>query len=111
MLEIAPDKKKVEKVKSPGGMCHYPGVVGNTRVGVDVDFGSRMGQVCYTVRVLNSDGTLKFACIDEYLWGAPGGWDYLTEENAPRCIDFLAEHVVYLVGLIERVSALKVPKE
>jgi hypothetical protein len=103
---FSPDKKEVEKVKSPGGTYRYPGVVGNTRVTVDVDFGSRMGQVCYTVGVLGSDGKLKFPCLYEYLWGAPGGWDYLTEENAPRCIDFLAKQVVYLVGLIERISAL-----
>ena len=101
---FAPDKKKVEKEKPAGGACVYPGVVGNSRVRVSVDFGSRMGQVCYHVGVVNPAGKLQFPCIYEYLWGAAGGWDYLTEENAPRCIDFLAEQVVYLVRLIEQVS-------
>jgi hypothetical protein len=103
---FAPDKKKVEKEKQAGGACVYPGVVGNSRVRVSVDFGSWMGQVCYQVGVVNPAGKLRLPCIYEYLWGAPGGWDYLTEENAPRCIDFLAEQVVYLVRLIEQVSDL-----
>jgi hypothetical protein len=103
---FAPDKKKVEKEKRAGGACVYPGVVGNSRTQVHVDFGSRMGQVCYQVGVVNSAGKLQFPCIYEYLWGAAGGWDYLTEENAPRSIDFLAEQVVYLVRLIEQVSDL-----
>ena len=103
---LAPDKKKVEKEKLAGGACVYPGVIGNSRVRVSVDFGSRMGQVCYHVGVVNPAGKLQFPCIYEYLWGAAGGWDYLTEENAPRCIDFLAEQVVYLVRLIEPVSDL-----
>ena len=103
---FAPDKKKVEKEKLAGGACKYPGVVGNSRVRVHVDFGSRMGQVCYQVGVVNSAGKLRFPCIYEYLWGAAGGWDYLTEENAPRCTDFLAEQVVYLARLIEQVSDL-----
>ncbi len=103
---LAPDKKKVEKEKQGGGACVYPGVVGNSRVRVSVDFGSRMGQVCYHVGVVNSTGKLQFPCIYEYLWGDAGGWDYLTEENAPRCIDFLAEQMVYLVRLIEQVNAM-----
>jgi len=35
------------------------------------------------------------------------GWDYLTEENAPRSIEFLAEQVVHLAGLIEKVSEVR----
>jgi hypothetical protein len=104
---FSPDKKKVEKEKLAGGTCKYLGVVGTSTVRVEVDFGSRMGQVCYSVGVLNSEGKLKFPCTYEYLWGAPGGWDYLTEENAPRCIDFLAEQVEHLVSLIEKARDLE----
>jgi hypothetical protein len=103
---LTPDKKKVEKEKSAGGACVYPGVIGDSRIRVYVDFGSRMGQVCYHVGVANSAGKIQFPCTFEYLWGAAGGWDYLTEENAPRCIEFLTEQVVYLVHLIERVRDL-----
>jgi|tagenome__1003787_1003787.scaffolds.fasta_scaffold20937910_3 hypothetical protein len=54
---------------------------------VQVDFGSRMGQLCYRVGDVRSHGALSY----ELLWGQPGGWDYLTEENAARSIDLLPE--------------------
>jgi len=39
----------------------------------------------------------------ESLWAAGAAWDYLTEENAARSIDFLADQVMYLVKLADRV--------
>lgn len=62
---------------------------------VHVDFGSRMGQLCYGVGDVRSQGMLSY----ELLWGQPGGWDYLTEENAARSIEQLPE-------LIEAVARL-----
>jgi hypothetical protein len=40
----------------------------------------------------------------EAMWSQPGGWDYLTEENAERSIDFLPELVDYLESLAARVN-------
>jgi hypothetical protein len=40
----------------------------------------------------------------ESLWSQPGGWDYLSEENAARSIDFLPEVVEYLIQLPERIT-------
>jgi len=65
---------------------------------VHVDFGSRMGQLCYWVSDIRSHGTLSY----ELLWGQPGGWDYLTEENASRSIDLLPELVDELARLLQR---------
>ena len=45
-----------------------------------------------------------FQRIVEYesLWSQPGGWDYVTEENAAHVIALLPELVEYLIGLKER---------
>ena len=40
----------------------------------------------------------------ESLWSQPGGWDYLSEENAARSIDILPELVEYLIQLPERIT-------
>jgi hypothetical protein len=37
----------------------------------------------------------------ELLWGQPGGWDYLTEENAARSVDLLPELTDAVVRLLE----------
>jgi hypothetical protein len=62
---------------------------------VQVDFGSRMGQLRYWVG--NIHGTLSY----ELLWGQPGGWDYLTEENAARSVDLLPELIDEMARLLE----------
>jgi hypothetical protein len=36
----------------------------------------------------------------ELLWGQPGGWDYLTEENAARSVDLLPELTDAVVRLL-----------
>jgi hypothetical protein len=103
---FSPDKKRVQKEKLAGGACKYPGTVGSSQVSVMVDFGSIMGQVCYSVSVVNPAHTIRMARLAyEGLWGGVVGWDYLTEENAPRSIEFFAEQVVYLAHLVERVNA------
>jgi len=37
----------------------------------------------------------------EALWGLVGGWDYLTEENAQRCIEALP-------GLVDEAIRLRI---
>ncbi|HEY2295753.1 MAG TPA: hypothetical protein VGM86_34045 [Thermoanaerobaculia bacterium] len=57
-----------------------------------------MGQVCYSVGDIRSHGTLSY----ELLWGQPGGWDYLTEENAARSVNLLPELIDELARLLQR---------
>jgi hypothetical protein len=40
----------------------------------------------------------------EQLWGATTGWDYLTEENAEASIRLLAENILELVRLRNRLK-------
>jgi hypothetical protein len=65
---------------------------------VQVDFGSRMGQLCYWIGDVRSHGALSY----ELLWGQPGGWDYLTEENAARSVNLLPELIDELARLLQR---------
>jgi len=51
------------------------------------------------MRMLNPN--LKAVRVQDF-WGTYG-WDYLTEENAPRSIDLLCERIVYLARLRERI--------
>jgi hypothetical protein len=67
-------------------------------VPVHVDFGSRVGQLCYWAGDIRRYGTLSY----ELLWGQPGGWDYLTEENAARSIELLPELIEELARLLQR---------
>jgi hypothetical protein len=64
---------------------------------VHVDFGSRIGQVCYYVGDIRRYGTLSY----ELLWGQPGGWDYLTKENAARSVELLPELIDAVARLLE----------
>lgn len=70
---------------------------------VRVDFGSRMGQICYAVSAARGDVRIVMMSY-ESLWGLPGGWDYLTEENAARSVALLPGLVQYLIELTERIS-------
>ena len=42
----------------------------------------------------------------EALWGTNTGWDYLTEENAPRSIDLLCELVTILARFVKWIPLL-----
>jgi len=96
-----------KKEKQAGGASKYVGDYGNTKLTVSVDFGSIMGQLCYAVSLGNPEFVLPGSGLYyERLWDCHGGWDYLTEENAPRSIDFFAEQVVFLAKLAERVNEL-----
>ena len=70
---------------------------------VRVDFGSRMGQLCYHVSAACADSRIVMLSF-ESLWSQPGGWDYLTEENAARSVHFLPELLEYLIQLPERIN-------
>jgi hypothetical protein len=94
-----------EKEKRPGSECHYNGSLGGNTIKVSVDFGSSLNQLLYAVRVTNPADTIKLPGSSyERLWDANLGWDYLTEENAARSIDFLAEQVEHVVKLADRIN-------
>lgn len=92
------------KTKQPGGTLQYAGSIGSTELTVSVIFSNMYGQLHWWVnmRMLNPD--LKAIRVQDF-WGTYG-WDYLTEENAPRSIDLLCERIVYLAKLRERIDAL-----
>lgn len=72
---------------------------------IHMDFGSRLGQIRYGIAPPGASARVSTRNL-ESLWGQVGGWDYLTEENAPRSVEFLTESIDYLVALNERISAL-----
>ena len=91
--------------KRPGGEVHYIGSLGASMLKVSVGFGSMLSQLHYHVTVTNREYTIPCVGLSyEQLWDANLGWDYLTEENAGRSIDFFAEQVAYLVKLADRVN-------
>jgi hypothetical protein len=51
-----------------------------------------------TITFLRAELALSY----ELLWGQPGGWDYLTEENAARSIDLLPDLIDTLAHLLQR---------
>jgi hypothetical protein len=67
---------------------------------VHVDFGSRVGQLCYSVNAAGKPG--GFGLSYELLWGLPGGWDYLTKENAARSVALLPELIDTVARLLEK---------
>lgn len=71
---------------------------------VSVDFGSRMGQVCWDV---DADfGAVQFRHLSyETLWGQATGWNYLSDENAERSIAILPGLLDYLAALPGRIAA------
>ena len=84
----------------PDGQRKYDGPSGAT---FWPDFGSRMGQLCYWVNI-RGDGFNLVHLGYEGLWGQPGGWDYLTEENAERSINLLPELVARVIHLANEVQ-------
>jgi hypothetical protein len=68
-----------------------------------VDFGSYLGQLVYNVSATCGE-TRILRLSYELLWSQPGGWDYLTEENAARSVDHFAELVEYLIEMAERID-------
>jgi len=95
-----------QKEKRPGGVIKCIGRCGKYEASLMVDFGGMLSQFGYTLTLRNpEDHSPVFIQLSyERLWGTSGRWDYLTEENAPRCIAFFAEQVAYLADLGERVN-------
>jgi hypothetical protein len=93
---------RVEKM--PGGVNKFTGRCGDCDVTVRVDFGGMLSQLGYTVTLKSTAGQpLALQISYERLWATTGRWDYLTEENAPRCIAFFAEQLAYLADLTQRL--------
>jgi hypothetical protein len=69
-----------------------------------LDYGSQAGQICYHFHIVR--GNARISCSFENLWSLHSGWDYLTEENAARSIDFFPELIEYMTGLAERLGGV-----
>jgi hypothetical protein len=92
------------KTKQPDGTLQYAGSIGSTELTVSVIFSNMYGQLHWWVNMRMLNPNLKAVRVQDF-WGTYG-WDYLTEENAPRSIDLLCERIVYLARLRERIDAL-----
>jgi hypothetical protein len=83
-----------------GGMRY----LSDTRTLVDMDFGSRIGQLRWSValgatKVTHGLVELPFFSY-EGLWGLGADWDVLTEENAARCVAVLPALIRETVRLV-----------
>jgi hypothetical protein len=72
---------------------------------LDVDFGSRMGQLCYGVSVGVRDPKTPLTLIRasltyEGLWGLHRGWDRLTDVNAQQSVAALPRVVRKVAGIM-----------
>jgi len=83
--------------KSVGGGLRYLSPDGTL---VDFDFGARLAQLRYGVAIHAADkvtaplSRVRFMSLEEIFGSAEGAWDYLTEENAARCV----AHLPALIG-------------
>jgi hypothetical protein len=94
------------KRHSGGGNWQYTFSFDGHPLTVWLDFGSQLGQLRYGVTVDNPSHAIKLVRVSyESLWLHHLGWDYLTEENAGRSIDLLAEEVGYMARLADRINA------
>jgi hypothetical protein len=92
-----------ERESSRGGEHKYLNQSGDC---FRADFGSYMGQLCYTISAVRGDTRIVMMSY-EAIWSVAGGWDYLTEENAERTVAMLPELANYLIGLTERIAGLR----
>ena len=82
----------VKAAKQPGGDIVYDGAIGGTPLKVRITFSNLYAQMYYVVTAkLPARNVLAQGLNYETLWGASTGWDYLTEENAPRSMHLLCE--------------------
>jgi hypothetical protein len=97
---------ELKSEKQPGGVSKYIGRSGDGELTIRVDFGSMLHQLGYNVTLKSATGQPLVLLLDyERLWATTGRWDYLTEDNAPRCIAALVEQVDYLAKLGERIKS------
>ena len=74
---------------------------------VRIDYAARDVQMNYTVSI--PDPERKVVMIGsgyEDLFGMGGGWDYITEENAPASVGLLPELLRRMVALRNEVARL-----
>jgi hypothetical protein len=94
-----------EMSSAGGGNWRFAGSLGEDRLTVWLDLGSQVSQLRYGVTVENPAHTIRVVrTAYESLWVHHLGWDYLTEENAARSVDLLAEQVIYIGRLAERLN-------
>jgi hypothetical protein len=95
------------KEKGLGGETIYTGALEGTMLKVHIDFAARGVQLVHGVSIPDDTRTvIVVGRTYEQLWGATTGWDYLTEENAEASIRLLAENILELVRLRNRLKAL-----
>jgi hypothetical protein len=93
-----------ETKRLPGGETGFTGTIKGTKVTVWVEFGSMSAQLRYGVSIPDEQRRIFVSRLSYAdLWITNLGWDYLTEENATASIELLGEHIVYLVGLTDRI--------
>jgi hypothetical protein len=95
------------KEKGLGGETIYTGALEGTMLKVRIDFASRGVQLVHGVSIPDEARTVMVVGRTyEQFGGATTGWDYLTEENAEASIRLLAENILELVRLRNRLKAL-----
>jgi hypothetical protein len=93
--------------KRLGGELVYEGSIGDIPLRVSIIFSNLYAQMSHGVGwAVRERGLLVQRLTYEIFWGAAGGWDYLTAENAARSIELLGEILLRLARLFERVLAL-----
>ena len=96
--------------KRIGGELIYEGALGAVPLRVSIIFSNLYAQMVYGVTWSMRERNLLAQRLSyEMLWGMNTGWDYLTEENAPRSIDLLDRLLVRFARLVERIAALPMP--
>lgn len=95
--------------KLPGGVLKLLGTAAPYEAVLRIDFGGSLSQLGYTITLRRPhDQSLAFVQLSyERLWDIGGRWDYVTEENATRSVEFFAEqmlHLAWLAGEIEAVA-------
>jgi hypothetical protein len=92
------------KEKKLGGLMVYTGVCEGTKLTVEVDYAARAIQIRYAVKLRDeATGAQVPQLAYDQLWGAPGHWDYIIEENAPRSVDLLGDLVTESVRLFAAI--------
>jgi hypothetical protein len=93
--------------KRPGGELVYEGMIGSVPLRISIIFSDTYGQMHYAVSwSLRERNLIVVRLTYENLFGANTGWDYLTEENAPRSIDLLDRLLQSLAELFGQVASL-----
>jgi hypothetical protein len=95
-----------EKKKLMGGETEYEGTLEGREIKVGIDFNARGIQLRWGMSFPDPQRRIFARHITyESLWGAGyHGWDYLTEENQSRSLEWMREQIVYLVKLMNRVA-------